>query len=57
MEDFSKLIDEGKSFDTVYLDFRKAFDTVPHERLLIKLEAYGITGHLLQWVRAFLSGM
>ena len=56
MEDFSKLIDEGKSFDTVYLDFRKAFDTVPHERLLIKLEAYGITGHLLQWVRAFLSG-
>ena len=56
MENFTKLIDEGQSFDTVYLDFRKAFDTVPHERLLTKLESYGITGPILQWVRAFLSG-
>ena len=39
MDDFSKFIDERQPFDTVYLDFRKAFDTVPHERLLTKLES------------------
>ena len=55
MDDFSKLIDNGKSFDTLYLDFRKAFDAVPHERLLIKLNAYGITGQLHKWVSSFLK--
>lgn len=41
--------------DAIYLDFAKAFDTVPHERLLLKLQAYGLGGHLLQWIRAFLT--
>mgnify|MGYP003507204238 CR=1 FL=1 len=35
--------------------FRKAFDTVPHERLVLKLEAYGITGRISGWVKSFLS--
>ena len=37
----------------VYLDFRKAFDSVPHERL--KLKTYGISGNLIKWI-SFLSG-
>ena len=37
------------------LDFSKAFDTVPHERLLQKLELYGIHGGLHAWIRSFLS--
>jgi len=41
--------------DVIYLDYAKAFDTVPHKRLLFKLEAYGIGGPLLCWIRAFLS--
>ena len=39
----------------LYLDFKKAFDTVPHERLLIKLAAYGISGQLLNWMQGFLK--
>jgi len=34
-------IDAGRNVDTVYLDLAKAFDKVPHQRLLIKLKAHG----------------
>ena len=40
-------IAEGKVVDSVYFDFAKAFDKVPHRRLLGKLEAYGIIGGIL----------
>ena len=39
----------------MYLDFSKAFDTVPHYRLLMKLESYGVTGRVLEWIRSFLT--
>ena len=41
--------------DVIYLDFKKAFDTVSHAKLLDKLQYYGITGVLLQWYRADLT--
>ena len=41
--------------DVVFLDFTKAFDSVPHERLLLKLKGYGIEGNLLHWFRFFLT--
>ena len=50
------MIDEKEAFDIIYLDFKKAFDSVPHERLLIKLAAYGLSGNILKWIRSFLSG-
>lgn len=37
------------------LDFSKAFDSVPHERLLTKLDYYGIRGKTHSWIRAFLT--
>jgi hypothetical protein len=40
----------------VILDFEKAFDKVPHQRLLKKLESYGIQGFLLTWLESFLTG-
>jgi len=35
----------------VYLDYRKAFDGVPHRRLIEKLKGFGINGKLLQWLQ------
>ena len=42
--------------DVIYLDYRKAFDKVPHCRLLKQVESYGIKGEALQWIKSFLSG-
>ncbi len=41
--------------DVIFLDFAKAFDKVPHSRLVHKLQAYGISGELLAWLTDFLS--
>ena len=56
VEIWSSMLDEGGGIDVVYLDFRKAFDSVPHERLLKKVKSYGIQGNLLCWIRSFLTG-
>ena len=39
-----------------YTDFAKAFDSVPHKRLAVKLEPLGINGEVLRWIEAFLTG-
>jgi len=53
MEEITSVIDEGKPVDIIYLDFRKAFDSVPHQRLLRKLKAYGIQGNIHGWIEDF----
>ena len=55
MEDWTQTIDEGIPVDVIYLDFKKAFDSVPHRRLLEKISAYGFRGNLLKWIADFLS--
>jgi hypothetical protein len=50
-----ELISEGAPVDLFYFDFSKAFDTVPHYRLLSKLENLGIKGNILEVVRDFLT--
>lgn len=54
-DDWTLALDKGFSVDTIYLDFQKAFDSVPYNRLLVKLEAYGVTGNILKWIKNFLS--
>ena len=54
MDQWTEELDSGLTIETVYLDFKKAFDTVPHLRLLNKLQAFGITGRLKQWIQDFL---
>ena len=56
MNTLTKLVDEGYNVDILYLDFAKAFDKVPHRRLLRKLEAHGISGKVLGWISSWLTG-
>ena len=51
----TKSIKNGTDAALVYLDFAKAFDSVPHNRLICKLHNYGISGNQLLWIRNFLS--
>ena len=50
-----ELLEKGAPVDLFYFDFSKAFDTVPHYRLLSKLENFGIQGKILDVIRDFLS--
>ncbi len=52
--DMLKHWDQGKLMDVIILDFSKAFDKVPHKKLLRKLDHYGVRGNLLRWVEGFL---
>ena len=54
LEEITKLLDEGIPVDVLYMDFMKAFDSVPHERLLKKIKAHGIGGKLYKWIEEWL---
>ena len=56
VETILNILDEGAPVDLLYFDFRKAFDSVPHYRLLSKIEGMGISGKTLAVIRDFLSG-
>ncbi|MEW8545255.1 MAG: reverse transcriptase family protein [Candidatus Thiodiazotropha sp.] len=56
MEEITEALDRGDDVDVIYLDFQKAFDKVPHNRLLTKLKGYGIRGKIHVWIRDFLTG-
>ena len=51
----TKSIDEDCPVDAIYFDFSKAFDTVPHYRLLHKLKSMGINKNTFLWIKDFLS--
>ena len=55
LEEITKWVDDGSSVDVVYLDFQKAFDKVPHQRLLLKLKAHGIGNDVINWIEKWLS--
>ena len=54
--DIHNSLDSLSPVDAIYLDCQKAFDTVPHKRLLAKVKAMGITGKIYRWIEAFLTG-
>ena len=46
----SYYIDLGHPVDINYLDFQKAFDKVPHRRLMLKIKSLGIAGNVYNWI-------
>ena len=50
----TKNLDNHNSVDVIYLDFAKAFDKVPHCRLLEKINKHGISGKVWNWLREWL---
>ena len=55
LDECGEIISTGGIVDSIYFDFSKAFDTVPHRRLISKLKAYGIDGQILSWIESFLT--
>ena len=55
MKEITKWIDDGAPVEVVYLDFQKAFDKVPHQRLLLKLKAHGIGKDVINWIEKWLT--
>ena len=54
LDNWTQLLEENETVDVIYLDFAKAFDSVPHRRLITKCKALGIDGKILDWISAFL---
>ena len=55
LEEITKWIDVGSPVDIIYLDFQKAFDKMPHQRLLLKLKAHGIGDSITDWIKQWLA--
>ena len=55
MDEWTEILDHGGKIDSIYMDFMKAFDEVPHQRLLKKMERYKITETVIKWVKSFLN--
>ena len=47
---WTEILESRGGKDVVYFDFKKAFDKVPHQQLLKKVEAYSICGNVIQWI-------
>ena len=55
LDTWTETLDAGKITDVIYLDFQKAFDKVPHRRLIQEIRRYGLDGDILTWTENFLT--
>ena len=55
MNDWTSSIENGTFNDCIYLDYQKAFDTVPHNRLISKLYVYNLDAKIIKWIKYYLS--
>ena len=55
LEEITKWVDDGSPVDVIYLDFQKAFDRVPHQRLIRKLKSRGKGNSIINWVEQWLT--
>jgi hypothetical protein len=54
-EKWTRILDDNFSLDIIYLDFSKAFDSVPHSKLFHKLSHIGVSDNILKWIKSYLS--
>ena len=54
-EEITKWVDEWSPVDIIYLYFQKAFDKVPHQRLILKLKSHGMGNSIINWVDQWLT--
>ena len=54
-KEITKWVDEGSPVDVIYLDFQKAFDKVPHQRLILKLKSHGMGNSIINWIEQWLT--
>ena len=54
-EEITKWAYEGSPVDVIYLDFQKAFDKVPHQRLILKLKSHGMGNSIINWIEQWLK--
>ena len=54
--EIGSMIDAQGQVDVLYLDFSKAYDSAPHDLLILKLKKFGFTGKLLKWFKSYLYG-
>ena len=54
LEDVTKWVDEGSPVDIIYLDLKKAFGKVPHQKLLLKLKVHRIGNGMINWIEKWL---
>ena len=55
LDEITDAIEQGYDVDIIYRDFCKAFDKIPHQRLMKKNWAYGIRGKVYKWIEEFLK--
>ena len=54
-EEITKWVNDGSPVDVIYLDFQKAFDKVPHQRLIFKLKSHGMGNSIINWIEQWLT--
>ena len=54
-DDWLKTLEDGGEVCTVFFDYRKAFDSVPHRPLIIKLRSLGLDDCIIRWLKSYLS--
>ena len=54
LDTWTEIMDRGRELDVICLDFVKAFNPVPHKRLIGKLRSYDMSGKIVRWVTSFL---
>ena len=55
LEELTKWVGDGAPVDIIYLDFQKAFDKVPHQRLILKLKSHGMGNSIVNWIEQWLT--